>query len=748
MKRALALIALVLGLAVSGHSQGVSIGNAASTVIGNTGRPLSGAGVAICAPLATTAASVTSNLAVLTMASNPITSGFAAGTQIQVAGFTGGDTIFNGGSLVSGQITSGFTILSVTSSTITFALTHANASAASNGTVLQEGNTTTPCGGLVTVYTDPTDTVMAANPFTTDALGNWQVFGTAGTYYVQFYGPQIVTTLKTITGGVPTNPLIVTSVTAAKINKVVHVDGLVYACSDVGIAAAVAAAGVNSKVVVDGCSGNVPMAGTVTITEGTDVVLGAATFQPTVCPSFDLTGGGSTLEGQGPGSPTMNISPTVIQAQTGCTGALVRVNIGAGAKGGWVHDLMLDGNSKLATVTAGIELGPVSQVNRNLIERVSFNQLLTTVLADVGSQSQRLSHLHAQNVNIGLDLSSGQHKDFVVEFSRFICDVQCFIAGIDDAVAGHVSDNISYTGTDFEISGTASAGINIGVVNNVFGFHISQGWYEINGGATVSGTSLIKLGGAASTPVGVSITGAHFNGNSNATATHAFEFASVSFPSVFGNDISGIASQDFLVTSTTSFGEIFSNSEQTVSSRTGLVLLLGDTTLSNPQWKTPILMEALDGTAMLAMSKTGDANPRLRILNSGNIATGPGGATAPLVWAACGTTAGVCTLQNAPVMGGTAAAITGTGACITGSLTTQLGGSWGGSIICGAGTAASTLTITPGYTAPHGWNCTGTKDETTPANVLNQTSHGTTFAILTAASITMNDVIIFECFPY
>jgi hypothetical protein len=228
MKRVFTLIALILALAVSSHAQGVAIGNAASTLIGNTGRPIAGAGVAICAPVATTAASVTSNVATITLTGNAITQGFAQGATVMVSGFTGGDTYFNGGSLTSGQIVNGFTLLSVTSTTITFALVHANASTSSNGVVLQEGNTTTPCAGLSTVYTDPGELTVTANPFATDGLGNWQAFGTAGTYFVQFYGPQIVTTIKTITGGVPTNPLIITSLTTAKIDNIIYVDGSVY----------------------------------------------------------------------------------------------------------------------------------------------------------------------------------------------------------------------------------------------------------------------------------------------------------------------------------------------------------------------------------------------------------------------------------------------------------------------------------------------------------------------------------------
>jgi hypothetical protein len=74
---------------------------------------------------ATTAASVRSNLATLTMASNPITFGFVVGETVVVGGFTGRDMIFNG----TVQLTA------VTATTISYRLKHANESASTNGTV-------------------------------------------------------------------------------------------------------------------------------------------------------------------------------------------------------------------------------------------------------------------------------------------------------------------------------------------------------------------------------------------------------------------------------------------------------------------------------------------------------------------------------------------------------------------------------------------------------------------------------------
>src|SRR5579859_404426 len=119
---------LCLCASAMARAQSGTLGSTSSPVVNAFGRPMAGVDVSICQPLATTAAQVISNTAVLTMASNPITAGFVAGMEVQVSGFTGPDTYFNGGTFSNGAgITGGYTILSVTSTTITYALTHANA---------------------------------------------------------------------------------------------------------------------------------------------------------------------------------------------------------------------------------------------------------------------------------------------------------------------------------------------------------------------------------------------------------------------------------------------------------------------------------------------------------------------------------------------------------------------------------------------------------------------------------------------
>lgn len=97
------------------------------------------------------------------------------------------------------------------------------------------------------------------------------------------------------------------------------------------------------------------------------------------------------------------------------------------------------------------------------------------------------------------------------------------------------------------------------------------------------------------------------------------------------------------------------------------------------------------------------------------------------------------------ISGGAAATLTGTGACATSG--TQTGGSMAGRATCTAATAASTLTITPGTTAPNGWVCYA-QDQTNRANLLQQTSNTATSCTLTATSVTQNDVIVFSAIAF
>jgi hypothetical protein len=86
-------------------------------------------------------------------------------------------------------------------------------------------------------------------------------------------------------------------------------------------------------------------------------------------------------------------------------------------------------------------------------------------------------------------------------------------------------------------------------------------------------------------------------------------------------------------------------------------------------------------------------------------------------------------------------AVSGTGACAT--ITTQVGNMFTGTLKCTGSTGASTIVLTPGLTAPNGWNCSAS-DLTTSANTLNQSASSTASCTLSSATITANDVITFR----
>jgi hypothetical protein len=190
--RAASILYALVGLASVAHAQGSRLDN--SVFRPGTGIP--GVKIAICQPLATTAATVSGNQATYTMATNPITAGFINGMVVQVAGFTGGDTFFNAGTIVNGGIANGQIIVNVTTTQIITTLVHASASAASNGTLLGIGNSTSGCGGLASLFTDAGLGTTTPNPSTADTLGNYGYGVAPGIYYVQIYGIGITTNIK------------------------------------------------------------------------------------------------------------------------------------------------------------------------------------------------------------------------------------------------------------------------------------------------------------------------------------------------------------------------------------------------------------------------------------------------------------------------------------------------------------------------------------------------------------------------
>jgi len=214
VRKWLSLILLTLGFSGILRAQNQPFSD---ITLSSSGRPVGGAQIAVCTNpgLTTTAATVTANIAVLTMSSNPITAGFVANQAIAVSGFSGGDTYFNGGAVTSTGITNNFLILSVTSTQITYALTHANATASTNGTVFQSGSQGQACAPLAAISLDPAGLSPITQPgFNSTGLGNYQFYAAASAYYVQFYGNTIGLVIKPI--GLPCAPNLACTITGAQ----------------------------------------------------------------------------------------------------------------------------------------------------------------------------------------------------------------------------------------------------------------------------------------------------------------------------------------------------------------------------------------------------------------------------------------------------------------------------------------------------------------------------------------------------
>src|SRR5437016_5360006 len=98
------------------------------------------------------------------------------------------------------------------------------------------------------------------------------------------------------------------------------------------------------------------------------------------------------------------------------------------------------------------------------------------------------------------------------------------------------------------------------------------------------------------------------------------------------------------------------------------------------------------------------------------------------------------TFSNGLIAGGTAAGLSGTGACAT--ITRQTGGAWSGSFKCAGTTGASTVTITPGTTAPNGWSCSSSDETAGLAGA--QSGHTRTTCAIKFATVTQNDILTFS----
>lgn len=344
-------------------------------IVFRSGIGIGGVNVAVCAPLATTAASVSGNLVTFTMSSNPVTAGFAQGGTIWTAGFTGGDTYLNVGTFTGTGILGGLTILSVTPTTIVATLVHANASAGSNGTILQMGTTIIPCGGKVTLYTDSTLSVPSINPVVSDGYGNFGYWVPPGQYYYQMYGPTLSTTLRAVTvagQGIAQNCNTTTSglVPTPPNDQLKFLNGQCgftvppkqgtgprsFYLTDYG-----AKADANYSCVATMTSGST--------TVGTDTGVAPVTFTSLTANVADISGtvfqvgDVITIAGTANGGGIFNVSGVTVTARNGGTGEiffpLVHANVGSAADTGTVTGPSVDKPFINAVVASGGDIGDI-----------------------------------------------------------------------------------------------------------------------------------------------------------------------------------------------------------------------------------------------------------------------------------------------------------------------------------------------------------------------------------------------------
>jgi hypothetical protein len=186
---------------------------------------------------------------------------------------------------------------------------------------------TVPCASLATIYTDitlsvacsgvagtqplnnssnPTVGTGCSNPGLTDGLGNVVAYSNSGTYWLQYYGSNITTTIFPVIfpasiGG----SAAFSNITTQKLNNTIFVDGTVYACNSTGWNAAIAAVpSTGGTVDATGCISGVTLSATVAVgSASTPVKLklpqNKITCAMTSGSCIAVNGSGSSLVGPG-----------------------------------------------------------------------------------------------------------------------------------------------------------------------------------------------------------------------------------------------------------------------------------------------------------------------------------------------------------------------------------------------------------------------------------------------------------------
>lgn len=290
---------------------------------------------------------------------------------------------------------------------------------------------------------------------------------------------------------------------------------------------------------------------------------------------------------------------------------------------------------------------------------------------------------------------------------------------------------------DFTSTGTINASTLGGSSKGTSGATIPL----LNGNNTFSGNETISTTSAASTPA-LLFTGAIFTGGSGTTTfPHVLIQPSTSTASAawstsgtaFGiNAHTGVGN---LIDVQLDGGARFSVSASGVATVAGNLVTAATLVFGS---RSKIFGNSVDGNIVLLNNATTDFG----ILQGGGATSAfPGWKRVGAAWEArlADDSGAGLVRQSGPVSVGTTFTASG---CSVGTL---VGGASAGTMVSGT-TGACTITITL-PTAPTGWACSAS-DRTTPANLISQTTGGsTTTCVITGTTIT-NDVISFSAVAY
>jgi hypothetical protein len=283
------------------------------------------------------------------------------------------------------------------------------------------------------------------------------------------------------------------------------------------------------------------------------MLLGAATFATSVCPAFDLINGGSVLEGLGNGAPGVAAdgnSTTTIRAVAGCAGPLIRSAVLSGGGGGEIRRLRLDENG---IATTGVEYAD-NPIGINIMEDVTVFGGVTAFKVGSNGENFRWNRLRTADVSLGIDLSAGNVRSFVLRDSTIYATSRCFLIGPDDLIAANKVKQVDFLSNTFILQ---ASGLDVGLVRNAESFTILGGWVEVLGGLAPTSDSMIVLGTAASRPNKVDISHVMFTGNNS--IAHAVEFFAVDQPSYTFNRSTTLTGSNLKVTDVATGGVVFGN---------------------------------------------------------------------------------------------------------------------------------------------------------------------------------------------